>query len=32
MLAYIDTDSTATQAFGYEVTGNRWAGSVAWKF
>ena len=32
MLAYIDTDADALEAFGYEVTGSRWAGSVGWKF
>ncbi|MFL6617443.1 MAG: hypothetical protein ACJ8MH_02505, partial [Povalibacter sp.] len=32
VVAYIDTDSGAAQAFGYEVTGSRWTGSVAWKF
>jgi uncharacterized protein (TIGR02001 family) len=31
-LTYIDTDETAAHAFGYEVTGSRWAGSLAWRF
>ena len=32
MVSYIDTDADALEAFGYEVTGSRWAGSLGWKF
>lgn len=31
-LSYIDTDEAAASAFGYEVSGNRWVGSLAWSF
>ncbi len=30
--SYIDTDDNAGRAFGYQTTGQRWAGSVAWRF
>lgn len=30
--SYIDTDHAAVNAFGYEVTGKRWVGSLIWTF
>jgi uncharacterized protein (TIGR02001 family) len=32
IVSYIDTDSNASRAFGYQTTGGRWAGTVAWRF
>jgi uncharacterized protein (TIGR02001 family) len=32
IVSYIDTDHTAASAFGYEVSGSRWVGSLAWTF
>lgn len=31
-VSYIDTDSAAVDAFGYEAAGSRWVGSLAWTF
>lgn len=31
-LSYIGTDADAAHAFGYDITADRWAGSVAWRF
>lgn len=31
-LSYIGADGNASRAFGHEITGDRWAGSVAWRF
>ncbi len=29
---YVDTDSAAVRAFGYEAAANSWTGSVSWRF
>ena len=31
-VSFIDTDSTAKNAFGYELAGSRWTGSLVWRF
>lgn len=31
-VSYIDTSQPALDAFGYEVAGSRWVGSLAWRF
>jgi uncharacterized protein (TIGR02001 family) len=31
-LMYVATDPAATEAFGYEIAGERWSGTLTWRF